>query len=147
MSNLDLLKSDDGKRRLGQLHQSICSRCHQHVAPIRNAVETELSERNVDVDPRFPCCVRDFLGKSLELSVKLGSSSSFLLFLLEFLLVSVSMFALSISCLIKRHICSLAVELHIFGFAFTNNDGILKVDMDQDNQLTHARLEKEMFDV
>ena len=56
-------------------------------------------------------------------------------------------FPFSVSSLIKLHVCSFSVELDILGFLLPDHDGILQVDMDDDNQLMSTWLEKKMLDV
>jgi hypothetical protein len=86
--------------------------------------------------------VGNLLSEGLELSVEFGTSSSFFLFLFEFFLVAKSMSSLPVARLIKGHVRRVAIELHIFGLALANDDGVLEVDVDDDDQFANTRLEE-----
>ena len=147
MRNLNFIQGNYGKGRFGQLHQGIGRRRHQNIATVRDAVETELSERNIHRNIVLSGLVRDLLGEALEQSIELGPPSPFFLFLFEFFFVAVSVFALSIASFVKGHVGGFAVELYVFGLALADDDGVLEVDVDEHNQFTHTRLEEQVLDV
>lgn len=133
MRYLDLLERDDRERWLRQLHQSIGRGLHQDVGSIRNPGESNLPERYINANVKLFAGVSDLLGKSLELFVKLGSTPSFFLFGLKLLFVAKAMSSFPVAGLIEGHIGSFAIKLHIFGFALTDHDGILQVEMKNDD--------------
>ena len=147
MSNFNILKSHHKERRLRQLNQTVCRRLHQDAGSMRHAVEAQLAERNVNVDSFVLSRLGDLLGKILEFSIQRSSASSLLLFGFKLLLIAVSVFALAITRFVKLNVGSLTVELDILGLLLSKNNGILEMNVDDDNELMGAWLEEEMLDV
>lgn len=147
MSNLDLIQRNDREGWLGQLNQGIRTRRHQDIATVRDTIEVEFSERNVDGHTVLSGGVRDLLSKALELSIKFGPSSSLLLLLLKLFFVAISVLAFAVSRLVKGHVGGFSIKLHIPCLSLPDDDWVLEVDMDEHNQFTDARLEEQVLDV
>jgi len=147
VGNFDVIKRDDCEWLLGELDQAVSGGLTEDVGAVWDAIEAEFAERNIDVDVLALASIGDLLGEELELAIELGTTSTLLLFGLEFFLIAVSIFALSISGLIELDVGSFAIELDILLLLFTDHDWILEMNMDDDDQLMLTRLEKEMLDV
>ena len=67
---------------------------------------------------------------------------------LEFVFVAISVLALSVAGLVELNVGSLTVELNILRLLLVaNNDGILEVNVDNDDQLVCAGLEEKVANV
>ncbi len=110
-----------------------------------NAVEAEFPEGNVDPAHLFLTGNLYLVSKALKGFIELGSSPPFLLLLLEFLLVTISMFALAISSFVELHVGSFAIKLNIFRLLLPNHDGVLEVNVNNNNQFMRTWLEKQML--
>lgn len=91
----------------------------------------------------------NLLGKWLEFTIEIGSSSSFFLFLLQLILIAIQVPPSFIASLIELNVWCFTIELDIlsivvstsntslvedlsyFGFLFANKDGILEMDMNE----------------
>jgi hypothetical protein len=147
VGNFDVIKCDDCEWLLGELDQAVSGGLTEDVGAVWDTIEAEFAERNIDVDVLALASIGDLLGEELELAIELGTTSTLLLLGLEFFLVTVSIFALSISGLIELDVGSFAIELDILLLLLTDHDWILEMNMDDDDQLVLTRLEKEMLDV
>jgi len=119
-----------------------------HVAPERDAIEAKIPERHVNLYVFVAASLGNLLGKGLEEAIQFRSSAAFLLLRLEFVLVAIAVLPLAVSGLIKLDIRGFSVELDIFCLLFVaNDDGILEMNVNDDNQLVLARLEEKVADV
>jgi hypothetical protein len=148
MSNLDILKGDNHERRLGKLDETFGGRLDIDVAAEWHTVEAELAERHIDLDVLAPASLGDLLGEALEETVELCATPTFLLLGLEFILVAVAIFPLAISSLVKLYVRGFAVELDVLGLLLAaHEDGVLEMNVNDDDELVLAWLEEEVADV
>lgn len=147
MGDFDLVQRNNEERRLRELHQSVRSRLNEHIRSIRHSVETNLPERNVDVNALVFACIGYLLGKGLEFPVQCSSAAPLFLLRLEFFFIAVTMLAPTVAGLIELHIRSLAIELDILGLSLTDHDRRLQMNMDNNDHLVSTRLEEQMLHV
>jgi hypothetical protein len=145
MCHFDVVECDDHEGGFGELDQAICGGLTEDVGSEWDTVEAKFTERNINIDVLILASLSDLLCESLELAIKVSTSSSLFLFLLEFFLVTISEFALSISGLIKLDVGSFSVELDVLGLLLTNQNRILEVNVDDNDQFVLARLEEQML--
>ena len=117
VADLDLGEGDDGERHVGQVDETVGRRLEEHVRSERHSLETELPERNVDVEPvravRVVGGCGDLLGEGLELAVERLSELALLLLELNLVLVPVSVLSLLVAGLVKLDVGRLARELDV----------------------------------
>ena len=147
MCDLDVLEGDDHEWRLCQLHETVGRRLAENTGSEWYTIKGQLSKGNIDIDTIVATSFGNLLSKILEFSIEFCSSSSFLLFGLEFFFVAATVLSFSVSRLIKLNVGSFSIELNIFCLFLSNHDWILEVDMDNDNQLVSTRLEEQVLDV
>lgn len=147
MNNLNVIERDDQKRALGQLHNAVCRGLHVNVRPAWHAEESQIADWNVKLQIVAAAGVFDLLCERQEQLVEFSTAASLLLFLLEFLFVTVAMFPLPIAGFIELHVGGLAIELHVLGLLLANHDWVDEVQMDDDDQLVLAWLEEQVLDV
>ena len=147
MSNLNVVERDDQKRALGQLHNAVCRRLNVNVRPARHAEETQVADRNVQLQVVAAAGIFDFLRERQEQLVEFSTTPSLFLLLLKLLFVAITMFPLPIAGFIELHVGGLAEELHVLGLLLANHDRVDEVQMDNDDQLVLAWLEEQVLDV
>lgn len=135
MSHFDFFQSNDSERGFCQLHQRIRRRCHYHIRAIWNTVEAYFLEWDVDADIALSSSITDLLCKCFELAIELCSSSPLFLFLLELLIIAISMLALTITSLVESDVGGFAIELHVFGLALPDDDWVFEMHMNDDEKL------------
>jgi hypothetical protein len=148
MGNLDILKGENHKRRLDDLDKTVRGRLDEDVASEGYTVETEFSDRHVHLDTFILTSLSNLLSEPVEQPVKVTPTAPFLLFLFEFVLITVSVFPPAIARLVKLDVRCLAIELDILGLLFvTNNDGVFEMNVNHNDKFVFARLEEKMADV
>ena len=147
MYNLNFGQCNDKEGILGKLHQAVDGRLNPDTGAGRHTVETQISDRNIDLQAFTLASIGDLVGKGLEFLVQLHAASSLFLFLLELFLVSVAVLSLAVPGFVEGHVCCLTEELNIFDLLLTNHDWVDQVNMDYDNHLMLRWLEEDMLDI
>ncbi|KAI6752623.1 hypothetical protein HG530_013375 [Fusarium avenaceum] len=148
MGDLNFLNGDNHEGRLDNLDEAVGGRLNEDIASEWHTVESKLTDRHVDLDTFVLTGLGNLLSKALEQSVQISSPTSFFLLCLKFILITVSVFSLAVTRLIKLDVCRFSVELNILCLLLvTNNDWIFEMNVNDDNQLMLAGLEEQVFNV
>lgn len=117
VADLDFVEGDDGEGHVGEVNETVRRRLEEDVSPEGNSLESEIPERNVDLELvggiRVVRSGGDLLGEGFELSVEGLSKFSFLLLELDLVLVSVSVLPLLVSGLVELNVGCFTRELNI----------------------------------
>lgn len=89
----------------------------------------------------------DLVREGLEVLVQVGPPLPLLLLTLQLVLVVVVLPPLLVSGLVEAGIRRLAEELDVLGLLLADEDGVLEVDVEDDDELRVARLEEKMLHV
>lgn len=147
MGNLNFTQRHHQERRFRQLNNSIRGRLNQYIRAVGDAVETDFSKRNINVNPLVPASIGDLLSECFEFSVQCKPTASFFLLSLKLLFVSITVLPSAISSFIKLHFRSFPIELDVLGLPFTDHDRSFQVDMDDNNHFVCTGLEKQVLNV
>lgn len=184
--NFDLVERDNKERRFNEVDETFSGRLQPGVGSERNTLKGQLSEGHVNLDRFSGLCtivrvragetarlstyrsggsLRDSLRKELKLLVEHLSPSPFLLFHLYLILVTITVFPLSVTRLIELNVGSFSEELNVLDHSqwgwemdgvaspthmcllLSNNDWGLQVNMNDHEQLLVTRLEEQMLDI
>lgn len=130
MRNLNFLNGNDHKRRLDNLNEAVRGRLHKDIASEWHTMETKVTNRHVHLDTFVATSLGNLLSKALEQSIQLGSATSFLLFCLELVLVTITVLSLAVTRLIELNVCGFSIELNILRLLLVaNNDRILEMNV------------------
>jgi len=143
MAHFHLLQRHDQEWRVRKVNEALGGGLQQDVASERHTRERQFSVGPVKLKVAVRivlCSLCDFDAERLEFFVQLATLSAFLLFLLNFVLVSISRFAFSVSRLVKRGLRDLPNELHVLINAKTIYNRLKRYGLIALNQITHSGL-------
>lgn len=147
MGNFDLVERDHHERWLCELDERVRCWLNQHIGAVGNTGEANLADGDIDIHTLVLSGIGNLLGECLELPIQSCSASSFLLFSLKLLLVSVTMLAPTVASFIELHFSGFPVELYIARLSLADHDRGFEMNVDKHNQLMGTGLKEQMLDV